>query len=113
MSGNIEICCDFFEPIIDPRSMGKNVYWKCGSCGKRLQNKQAEVENSGGPNTKYDIPEGAKILQDLIEYKEMNFAVANIFKAAYRLGNEQDPDVVRDLDKIIFFAKREKARHEK
>ena len=113
MTANLETCCGFPEPVKDPNSMGQNVYWECGGCGKRLQVKEPEVENAGGPNSKYDVPEGAKILQDLIEHKDMNFAVANIFKAAYRLGGEQDPDVVRDLDKIIFFAEREKARHEK
>lgn len=110
---NLETCCAIPELISDPSSLNHNSYWVCSGCHKRLHLVEPEVENAGGPNTKYDVPEGAKILQDLIEHKEMNFAVANIFKAAYRLGGEQDPDVIRDLDKIIFFAQREKARHEK
>lgn len=41
----------------------------------------------------------------------MNFAVANIFKAAYRLGSKPGVDVTYDLEKIIWFAQRELARH--
>lgn len=91
--------------------------WRCAICeddrnsllAKQFESPQ-EVENSGGPNSKYDLPADAKILQDLIEHKNMNFAVANIFKACYRLGDEQNPDVVRDLEKMVFFAERELAR---
>ena len=55
----------------------------------------------------YKLPEGAVELQDLIEYREMNFSVGNIFKAAYRLGHKDGTDAEYDLRKIIWFAQRE------
>jgi len=62
----------------------------------------------GGSNPKqYALPAGAQELQDLIEYREMNFAVGNIFKAAYRLGHCDHGDELRDLRKIMWFADRE------
>ena len=66
--------------------------------------------NNGGLTEYYEIPKGAEGLQDLIEHKNMNFAVANIFKAAYRLGSKGNTTPEYDLNKIIWFAEREKAR---
>jgi hypothetical protein len=65
---------------------------------------------TGGSSSYYELPEDAKELQDLIEFKNMNFAIANIFKAAYRLGEKPGTDRLYDLDKMIWFATREKAR---
>lgn len=65
---------------------------------------------TGWSSSYYELPPTATELQDLIEHKEMNFSVGNIFKAAYRLGNKVGIDEVYDLDKIIWFATREKAR---
>lgn len=70
-------------------------------------------ENNGGSTDYYKLPAGATELQDLIEYKDMRFSVANIFKAAYRLGNCKHSDKERDLNKIIWFAKREIERMKK
>lgn len=67
-------------------------------------------ELTGWSSSYYELPPNAKELQDLIEYKNMNFAVANVFKAAYRLGDKPGTEELYDLDKIIWFAKREKAR---
>ena len=58
----------------------------------------------------YKLPEGAKELQDLIEYRNMNFSVGNIFKACFRLSQKDGVDDVYDLEKIIFFANRELRR---
>ena len=61
--------------------------------------------NFGGSTNYYELPPRAADLQDLIEYKKMDFSRGNIFKAAYRLGeNGEDPR--RDLNKIIWFATR-------
>jgi hypothetical protein len=69
--------------------------------------------NDGGSASYYELPDGAMELQDLIEYKGMNFAVGNIFKAAYRLGdNGSHSNPRRDLKKIIWFAQRELDRIE-
>lgn len=66
--------------------------------------------DGGSTPHQYSIPSDAKELQDLIEYRNMNFAVGNIFKACYRMGRKEGADELYDLNKIIFFAKREKKR---
>lgn len=63
--------------------------------------------SNGWSTDYYKIPEGAQELQDLIEHKDMNFAVANIFKASYRLGDKLGTSAEYDLNKIIWFAQRE------
>lgn len=69
------------------------------------------VEKSTGWSTSYyELPEDARELQDLIEHKGMNFAVGNMFKACYRLGDKEGTDANYDLNKIIWFATREKER---
>jgi hypothetical protein len=65
---------------------------------------------TGGSSSYYQLPPAASELQDLIEHRQMNFAIGNVFKACYRLGQKANIDAVYDLDKIIWFAKREKAR---
>jgi hypothetical protein len=67
-------------------------------------------KSDGGSTDYYKIPDGAVDLQDLIEHKDMNFSIGNIFKACYRLGEKSGTDLLYDLNKIIFFAEREKAR---
>lgn len=62
----------------------------------------------GGSNPiQYGIPNGSKEIQDLIEHRDMNFAIGNIFKACYRMGECDHSDASRDLNKIIWFANRE------
>ena len=73
------------------------------------------AHNNGGDTDYYRLPESAKkpgaMIQDLIEHKDMNLAVGNIFNACHRLG-EGGNDPVRDLNKIVYFAERELARRE-
>ena len=73
--------------------------------------KARHVKGDGGSTPhQYSIPSDAKELQDLIEYRNMNFAIGNIFKACYRMGRKEGADELYDLNKIIFFAKRERKR---
>ncbi len=65
----------------------------------------AVTDNNGGSTDYYKLPPGAKDLQDLIEFKKMNFSQGNIFKATYRLG-AKNSDLEYDLNKIIWFAQR-------
>ena len=66
-------------------------------------------EKTGGSTPEqYGIPEGATELQDLIEYRDMNFAQGNIFKACYRLGTKNND--LYEMNKIYWFAKRERER---
>lgn len=62
---------------------------------------------TGWSSNYYQLPLGAKELQDLIEEKDMNFAVGNIFKACYRLGNKMGTTRKYDIEKIIWYAQRE------
>lgn len=94
--------------------------WKSGDCHFTAHNTlaAAKVEwpttgcppssgkSSGGSTAYYNIPANAKDLQDLIELKKMNFSRANIFKAAYRLGEKDNTSDRYDLNKIIWFAQR-------
>ncbi|WP_422048081.1 hypothetical protein [Shimia sp.] len=66
--------------------------------------------SDGGSSDYYKLPEDITDLQDLIEHQEMNFAMGNIFKAAWRLGKKAGNDASYDLKKIIWFAERELAR---
>jgi hypothetical protein len=68
------------------------------------------VKSDGSSTSYYKIPKDATDLIDLIEHKNMNFAVGNIFKACYRLGQKDGNDDAYDLRKIIFFAERELKR---
>ena len=63
--------------------------------------------NNGGSTDYYAVPPSATTLQDLIEFKNMNFAQGNIFKAIYRLNDTHHSDTIRDLNKVIWFAQRE------
>ena len=80
-------------------------------CGVDVE-KPTKTKSDGWKTDYYQIPKEAEEIQDLIEYKNMNFAIANIFKAAYRLGSKEGTSEVYDLNKIIFFAERERARLE-
>jgi len=81
------------------------------SAGKVVP-RTSDMRNQGGATDYYELPRNAEQLQDLIEFRGMNFAVGNIFKACYRLGSKPNTDTIYDLNKIIFFAQREKARIE-
>jgi hypothetical protein len=63
-----------------------------------------KVASDGGKTSYYQLPEGATELNDLIEAKGMGFALGNIFKACYRMGEKDGADVLYDLNKIVFFA---------
>lgn len=61
---------------------------------------------TGSSSPYYGLPLNATDLQDLIEHKKMAFGRANIFKAAYRLGEKSGVSEVYDLEKIVWFAQR-------
>lgn len=65
--------------------------------------------SDGGSTSYYELPTNATELNDLIEYKNMSFALGNIFKACYRFGEKDAASRMYDLNKIIYFAERLKA----
>lgn len=69
-----------------------------------------QIKSTGGSSGYYQLPSGAIEIQDLVEFKDMNFSVGNIFKAAYRLGQKAGNDDLYDIRKIIWYANRELSR---
>lgn len=65
--------------------------------------------NNGGASDWYSLPKDANTLQDLIEYRNMNGSVKDIFKACYRLGIKTE-DELRDLNKMAYYSLREVGR---
>src|SRR5690554_3405615 len=78
-----------------------------------MTNNNNKIKSDGGSTSYYDLPEGATTLNDLIEHKGMSFALGNIFKAAYRLGEKDGATALYDINKIIYFAERMKAQAER
>jgi len=67
--------------------------------------------NNGGPTHYYDLDPSWKGAGDIIEGRGMNFNQGTIFKAAFcfNIGRHKATDYERELNKIIYFAKRELA----
>lgn len=71
-------------------------------------------EKSDGSSARYyDLPEGATILQDLISFKNMNAQIGEIFRSAYRYGEVDHSEKIRDAKKIKFYIEAEIERLEK
>jgi hypothetical protein len=51
----------------------------------------------------YELPDGAKELQDLISHKNMNSQMGEIFRATYRYGESSHSSELRDAKKIRFY----------
>ena len=72
------------------------------------------AEHSDGSTASYyELPEGAKELQDLISYRNMNAQIGEIFRACYRYGQAAHSDQLRDAKKMRFYAQAEIERLEK
>lgn len=65
---------------------------------------------NGGSSGYYELPPNAKQLQDLIEHRNMNGNIKDVFKACYRIGNKDGIDEEYDLRKIVYFGLRELGR---
>ena len=77
----------------------------CPECQQRLDCGMADQTpvNNGGNASYYELPTGAKQLQDLL--RDMTWNQANIMKAVYRW--DKKPYLEYNLRKIIFFAQDE------
>lgn len=69
--------------------------------------------SDGSTASYYQLPEGAKELQDLISHKDMNAQIGEIFRAAYRYGVASHSDKLRDAKKIKFYIEAEIDRLQK
>ena len=68
--------------------------------------------SDGSTAVYYELPIGSTELQHLISYKDMNSQIGEIFRTAYRYGTASHSDKLRDIKKIIFYAKAELDRLE-
>lgn len=76
--------------------------------------KLATREISDGSTAEYyELPEGARELQDLISYKDMNAQIGEVFRTSYRYGSAAHSDMLRDAKKMRFYVQAEIDRLEK
>ena len=68
------------------------------------------TSDGGGSQNYYDLPPGAKQLQDLIEYRNMNGNVKDIFKSCYRTGLKEGTSEEYDARKRAYYSLRELGR---
>ena len=66
--------------------------------------------DGGGGSNYYDLPEGAEQLQDLIEFRNMNGNLKDVFKACYRMGLKDGTSDEYDTRKLVYYAIRELGR---
>ena len=64
----------------------------------------------GGSTSYYDLPSNPTTLQDLIEYRNMNGSIKDIFKACYRLGQKDGMTDIDDVTKMAYYSLRELGR---
>lgn len=73
----------------------------------------AFLRSDGSTASYYQLPNGAKELQDLISHKDMNAQIGECFRACYRYGEVSHSDKLRDAKKIKYYAEAEIKRLEK
>ena len=78
-----------------------------------MRNALDKMTSDGSTASYYELPEGAKELQDLISHRNMNAQIGEIFRACYRMGMVSHSPEMRDVKKIIFYATEELKRLEK
>ena len=67
-------------------------------------------QSDGSTALYYELPENATELQELISAKNMNAQIGEIFRACYRYGEVAHSPEIRDIKKILFYAKAELER---
>jgi hypothetical protein len=73
----------------------------------------SQPKATGLGNNYYMLPSNAKDIQDLIEYRNMPFGIACIFKACYRFGQKPSVTELYDAQKMKWFAERKIAEIER
>lgn len=69
--------------------------------------------SDGSTASYYELPEGARELQDLISFKNMNAQVGEVFRSCYRYGEASHSQKLRDAKKMKFYAEAEIERLER
>jgi len=75
--------------------------------------KGSVTQSDGAVAPYYELPEGAKELQDIISYKNMNAQIGEIFRACMRYGEVDHSELLRDAKKMQFYSNEEVKRLEK
>ncbi len=70
-------------------------------------------KSDGSTASYYELPDGARELQDLISDRNMNAQIGEIFRECYRYGRASHSDEMRGIKKILFYANAELKRLEK
>jgi hypothetical protein len=70
----------------------------------------SKIQSDGSTAMYYELPDDASELQDLISAKNMNAQIGEIFRACYRYGEVAHSPEIRDIKKILFYAKAELER---
>jgi hypothetical protein len=65
------------------------------------------TKSDGSTANYYQLPKGARELQHLISYKNMNGQIAEMFRACYRYGQVEHSEKLRDARKLKFYAEAE------
>ena len=66
--------------------------------------------DKGGSTSYYDLPSNPTTIQDLIEHRNMNGSIKDIFKACYRLGQKDGMSDIDDVTKMVYYSLRELGR---
>lgn len=111
------VMCENLEPSSVIKTTMTNDGKACANCGELIENIEInevknDSHNNGGDTDYYDFKSPWKECQDIIEDRKMNFSQGNIFKVGFcfNTGRHIGTNYERDLNKIIFFAKRELER---
>ena len=100
------LCCEIETPTVKQNKIrGTKEQYK----EKDYILEDDKQNNNGGATDYYALPRDANTLQDLIEHRNMNGSVKDIFKACYRLGIKTE-DELRDLNKMAYYSLREIGR---
>lgn len=71
----------------------------------------SDTKNFGGKTDYYQVFDGCNDVDDYCSKYNVSFFIGNIIKAAIRLDTKDEgKDAIRDLNKIIHYAQREKDR---
>jgi hypothetical protein len=86
--------------------MAKRFNWNT----QELEEYSGKIQSDGSTASYYELPENATELQELISAKNMNAQIGEIFRACYRYGEVAHSPMIRDIKKILFYAKAELER---
>ena len=88
----------------------KKELYECTHANFNGVNLYARAKPTGGSSDYYKLPDDATQLQDLIEVKNMNGNIKDIFKACYRYGQKDGTTDEYDARKMVYYSLRELGR---